>query len=136
MQDWFEFNIPKTKIPHDFIENAILEPDSLEVKSNAKVVWIGGKPSVEQSTKSKKGKTWEMLTFTFHDKKESFSVQMNREEGDWFLEILQSIAVESGKVKTFQQLKFDYEEKGLEDFELFWHSKPLKTLKSFGLLVL
>ena len=136
LQEWFEFKIPKTKIPHDFIENAILEPDSLEVKSNAKIVWIGGKPHIEFTTKSKKGKSWEMMQLTFHDKKESFLVQMNREEGEWFVELLQSISVENAKIKSFLEIKSDYEEKGLENFELFWHSKPLKTLKSFGLLVL
>jgi hypothetical protein len=136
LQDWFEFKIPKTTIPHDFIENAILEPDSFEVKSNAKIVWIGGKPSISNTTKSKKGKTWELLSFTFHDKKESFSVQMNKEEGEWFASILEELSVQNSKPKSFQQLKNDYEQKGLEDFELFWHSKPLKTLKSFGLLVL
>ena len=136
LQDWFEFKIPKTKIPHDFIENAILEPDSLEVKANAKVVWIGGKPFVSTTTKSKKGKTWELLNFSFHDKKESFSVQMNREEGEWFATILEELAVQNAKPKSFQQIKNDYEQKGLENFELFWNSKPLKTLKSFGLLVL
>ena len=136
LQDWFEFKIPKTKIPHDFIENAILEPDSLEVKANAKVVWIGGKPFISTTTKSKKGKTWELLNFSFHDKKESFSVQMNREEGEWFATILEELGVQNAKPKSFQQLKNDYEQKGLENFELFWNSKPLKTLKSFGLLVL
>ncbi|WP_026978193.1 B12-binding domain-containing radical SAM protein [Flavobacterium tegetincola] len=136
LQDWFEFKIPKTKIPYNFIEDAILEPDSFEVKSNAKIVWIGGTPQIEYTTKSKKGKTWELISLTFHDKKESFSVQMNREEGEWFVEMLQKITVENAKPKSFQQVKSDYEEKGLEDFELFWHSKPLKTLKSFGLLVL
>ena len=136
LQDWFEFKIPKTKIPHDFIENAILEPDSLEVKSNAKIVWIGGKPTITNTTKSKKGKTWELLSLTFHDKKETFSLQMNKEEGEWFAYILEELSVQNSKPKSFQQLKNDYEQKGLENFELFWHSKPLKTLKSFGLLVL
>ena len=136
LQDWFEFKIPKTKIPHDFIERAILEPDSFEIKANAKIVWIGGKPSVTNTTKSKKGKTWELLSLTFHDKKETFSVQMNKEEGEWFTTILEELYVQNSKPKSFQQLKNDYEQKGLEDFELFWHSKPLKTLKSFGLLVL
>ena len=136
LQDWFEFKVPKTKIPTNFIENVILDPDSLEVKSNAKIVWIGGNPQVEYSKKSKKGKTWEMLNLTFHDKKEIFSVQMNREEGDWFLNLLGKISIENSKLQSFIQIKNDYEQKGLDDFEIFWHSKPLKTLKSFGLLVL
>ncbi len=136
LQDWFEFKIPKTKIPQDFIENAILEPDSLELKINAKIVWIGGKPLVSISTKSKKGKIWEILNLTFHDKKEIFSVQMNREEGEWFITILEKVSIQNSKLMSVQQLKNDFEQKGLENFELFWHSKPLKTLKSFGLLVL
>ena len=136
LQEWFEFKIPKTKIPHDFIENAILESDSLEVKPNAKIVWIGGNPSVEHVTKSKKGKSWQLLSLTFHDKKETFSIQMNREEGEWFVKTLEELSVQNSKTKSFQQLKNDFEQKGLEDFELFWHSKPLKTLKSYGLLVL
>lgn len=136
LQDWFEFKIPKTKISHDYIENAILESDSLEVKPTAKIVWIGGQPSVDYTIKSKKGKTWELLNLTFHDKKESFSVQMSREEGEWFVDILEMISIKSQKATSFQQLKKDFEQKGLENFELFWHSKPLKTVKSFGLLVL
>lgn len=136
LQDWFEFKIPKTTIPHNFIENAILEPDSFEVKANAKIVWVGAKPAISYTTKSKKGKTWELLSFTFHDKKESFSVQMNKAEGEWWATILEELSVQNTKPTSYQQLKNDYEQKGLEDFELFWHSKPLKTLKSFGLLVL
>ena len=69
-------------------------------------------------------------------KKETFSVHMNREEGEWFVKTLEELSVQNSKTKSFQQLKNDFEQKGLEDFELFWHSKPLKTLKSYGLLVL
>ena len=75
--------------------------------------------------------------FPFEEyKKEIFSVQMNRQEGDWFLNLIGKISIENSKLHSFLQIKEDYEQKGLEDFELFWHSKPLKTLKSFGLLVL
>ena len=136
LQDWFEFKIPKTTIPYNFIENAILQPDILEVRPSAKIVWIGGRPVVDCLTKSKKGKSWELLNFTFHDKKESFTVQMNKKEGEWFLSSLEDLSVRNSRLKSFQQLKSDFEEKGLENFELFWFSKPLKTLKSFGLLVL
>jgi hypothetical protein len=137
LQDWFDFKIPKTTIPHDFIEKAVLQPDSLVVNPNAKIVWIGGKPHVNFNTKSKKGKSFEVANLTFHDKKEAFSVQMSREEGDWLIATLADLMVQQpAKPKSYQYLKNDYEQKGLEHFELFWHSKPIKTLKSFGLLVL
>jgi hypothetical protein len=135
LQDWFEFKIPKTKIPGDFIFNALQEDFEFNIKPTAKIVWLGGKPSVENFTKTKKGNSWEMMTLTFHDKKESFSIQTNKEEGDWLLEILLKITVSNAKTVSFQELKSDFET-NLDDFELFWFSKPVNTLREFGLLIL
>lgn len=135
LQDWFDFKIPKTKIDPDFIFNALEEGNDFSTKPNAKVVWLGGKPSVEHFTKSKKGQSWEMMTLTFHDKKESFTIQTNKNEGEWLVEILKKITVSNSRNYTFQEVKADFETQ-FEDFELFWYSKPINTLREFGLLVL
>ena len=135
LKDWFDFKIPKTTISPDFIYNALSIIPSLGVKGLAKIVWIGGKPAAEYFTKSKKGNSWEMVTLTFHDKKESFSIQTNKLEGEWLIEILQKISVSNTKIFTFQEIKNDFET-SLPDFELFWYSKPIHTLSQFGLLVL
>jgi hypothetical protein len=135
LQDWFEFKIPKTKITPDFIFDALQEAEDFNTKATAKIVWLGGKPLTEHFTKSKKGNSWEMMALTFHDKKESFTVQMNKSEGEWLVAILQKIMVSNSKIYTFQELKADFETH-LEDFELFWYSKPVNTLREFGLLLL
>jgi hypothetical protein len=135
LQDWFDFKIPKTKIGADFIFEALQEETNFNIKPTAKIVWLGGKPSVEHFTKSKKGNSWEMMSLTFHDKKESFSIQTNKEEGEWLVEILQKISVSNMKTYFFQEIKADFETH-LEDFELFWYSKPVNTLREFGLLIL
>jgi hypothetical protein len=135
LQDWFEFKIPKTKISPDFIFDALQEDDDFSIKPTAKIVWLGGKPFVEHFTKSKKGNSWEMMMLTFHDKKESFSIQTNKKEGEWLVEMLQKISVSNAKIYNYQEVKADFESY-LEDFELFWYSKPIKTLREFGLLVL
>ncbi|TDE43876.1 radical SAM protein [Flavobacterium rhamnosiphilum] len=135
LQDWFEFKIPKTKISPDFIFDALQEEEDFNSKPTAKIVWLGGKPFVEHFTKSKKGNSWEMMTLTFHDKKESFSIQTNKNEGEWLVEMLQKISVSNAKIYNYQEVKADFESH-LEDFELFWYSKPIKTLREFGLLVL
>ena len=135
LQDWFEFKMPKTKIPEDFIFNALSEENDFSIKPNSKVVWLGGTPSVSYFTKTKKESSWEMMTLTFHDKKETFSVQTNKEQGDWLIEMLKKIVVSNVKIYTLQEIKFDYETK-IEDFELFWFSKPILTLKDYGLLVI
>ena len=135
LQDWFDFKIPKTTISPDFIFDALQEEGEFNSKPNAKIVWLGGKPAVDYFTKTKKGNSWEMLTLTFHDKKESFSIQTNKLEGKWLIEMLQKISVSNSRIYTFQEVKSDFESQ-LEDFELFWYSKPMKTLREFGLLVL
>jgi hypothetical protein len=75
------------------------------------------------------------MTLTFHDKKESFSIQTNKQEGEWLVEMLLKITVSNAKTYSFQEVKADFETQ-LEDFELFWYSKPINTLREFGLLVL
>jgi hypothetical protein len=135
LQDWFDFKIPKTKIGADFIFDALQEENNFNTKPTAKIVWLGGKPSVEHFTKTKKGNSWEMMSLTFHDKKESFTIQTNKAEGEWLVEMLQKISVSNTKTYSFQEIKTDFEQQ-LEDFELFWYSKPVNTLREFGVLVL
>ena len=135
LQDWFDFTIPKTKIARDHILNAVSTPDDFNIKPTAKIVWLGGKPSIEYFTKSKKGNAWEMATLTFHDKKQSFAIQANKPQADWLVSILEKIAAFQPKLYTFQDVKRDFE-LDKEDFELFWHSKPINILREHGLLVL
>ena len=109
LQDWFEFKIPKTKIPENFIYNALHEEVDFKIKPNAKVVWLGGKPIMEHFTKSKKGSSWEMMKLTFHDKKESFTIQTGKNEGEWLVQILEKISVSKSKTYSFKEIKSDFE---------------------------
>lgn len=136
LQDWFEFKVPRTKVPDDYIFSVLQEEDNFTVKPTAKVVWTGGKPSVAYFTKNKKGRSFEMATLTFHDKKESFAVQVSQEQAQWLAEFLDKSAIGSKSITTYSQVKQSYEDSGLEDFELLWFSKPVNTLREFGLLVL
>lgn len=135
LQDWFDFKIPKTTIRPDFIYDALKEETNFNSKPNAKVVWLGGKPTVNRFTKTKKGNSWEMMQLIFYDKKETFTIQTNQKEGEWLVKILDVISVSNSKITQLQELKADYE-KELNDFELFWYSKSIITLKNFGLLIL
>jgi hypothetical protein len=135
LQDWFDFKIPKTKIPSDFIYNCLEKEQNFNTKTNAKIVWIGGKSQIEIFTKSKKGTSWEMMKLTFHNKTQSYDISVNAEEGKWLVNILEKISVYSDNKMTFSQLKSDFEQQ-FDDFELFWYSKPIMTMRQFGLLTL
>lgn len=135
LQEWFDIKIPQTTIAPNFIENALTEETILTTKSNAKIVWLGCTPVVRTITKSKKGNTWKLLEMTFHNKSGSISITVDKSLGEWLTGTLDNMLNEKGKILTYGQLKTDFESQ-FEDFELFWHSKPLQTLKSHGLLAL
>ena len=135
LQDWFDFKIPKTKIPSDFIYNCLQKEQNFSTKPNAKVTWLGRKPQTEIFTKSKKGNSWEMMKLTFHDKTQTYDISLNSEEGKWLVETLEKISVYTENKITFSQLKSDFETH-FEDFELFWYSKPIQILRSASLLTL
>lgn len=135
LQDWFDFKIPKTKIPSDFIYNCLEKEHNFSVKPNAKIVWLGGTPQAEIFTKSKKGNSWEMMKLTFHNKTQTYDISVNVEEGKWLVDTLEKISVYTDNKMTFSQLKSDFEQQ-FDDFELFWYSKPINTLRQLGLLTL
>jgi hypothetical protein len=67
-----------------------------------------------------KGNSWDMMSLTFHDKKESFTIQTNKIEGEWLVAMLAKIAVVNTKVLTFRKLR--------QISRVIW-----KTLNCFGI---
>ncbi|MDO6760151.1 B12-binding domain-containing radical SAM protein [Tamlana sp. 2_MG-2023] len=135
LQDWFDFKIPHTTIKHDFIYDCLEPTVDLKIKPRAKVVWLGTQPLVTWHTKTKKGYTNHNLKLNFHSQTEAFEIILQKDYGDWFIEILQKLTPQNEKTLTVSDLKKDFETH-FEDFELFWFSKPITTLKENGLLVL
>jgi len=135
LQDWFEFNIPKTKIRNNYIQNAINIPEKFITKPGSKIIWIGSEPIVNRTKKTKKGKTWEMLQLTFHSITHTTTISLDYKQGDWLIEMLKLIAIDNSTILTYAYIKNDFE-KQFDNFELFWYSKPLLKLKDQGLLVL
>ena len=135
LKEWFEFKIPKTQIKPDFISQCLVAEPNFNIKPSAKIVWLGTIPNVTEITKTKRGVSWELLQCTFHDKTETFTISFDKNEGAWLLKILQKLSALQDSSLNFSALKVDFEEH-LEDFELFWFSKPMQQLKEKGLLIL
>lgn len=134
LQDWFDFKIPKTKISSDFIVTCLEKEPDFVVKPSAKVIWLGRKPQTEIFSKTKKGDRWEMMKLVFFDKKETIEINIEKDKGEWLLRTIDNLSIHNQKTLTFLLLKTDFEMQ-FDDFELFWHSKPLKTLRDFGFLL-
>jgi hypothetical protein len=135
LQQWFDFKIPKSQIEKHFIENCLETPFALSAKPTAKILWLGGMPQLEINTKTKRGQSWEQLKMMFHDRKNVTTITLEKETGEWLYQQLEKLQVQEGSLISFGALKADFEMQ-FENFELFWFSKPLQTLKETGLLTL
>ena len=135
LQKWFDFKVPATTIPKDYIRMQIEEPEYQPSPQNAKVIWLGGTPRVQRIIKSKKGAQWEVLSMVFETRKETFTISVEPRKGEWLSNLFPRIRIYNPAYMTLAQVKADYESAGLEDFELFWDNKPVNTLYRVGLLV-
>ena len=135
LQDWFEFKIPKTSIRKDFIQKSLTSQEYIMTRPSAKIIWLGGTPVVTETTKSKKGEIRQMLQMVFHEKTESFHLTLEKEKGEWLLNSLKKTSVYEKMPLTFSELKASFEVQ-FNDFDLFWYSKSVSTLREHGLLVL
>ena len=136
LQEWFEFKIPKTKIHPDYIHDCLLEEENFLIKPNAKIIFTGSKPLVEYFIKSKKGNSWEMATLTFHEKTNVFSITLEQDKADWLLKTLEEITLDKlNKTILINNIKNNFE-LNFADFEIFWYSKPMQTLKENGVILI
>ncbi|MBO0593138.1 radical SAM protein [Cellulophaga sp. E16_2] len=135
LQEWFDFKIPKSQIAKNFIENCLETQVDLSTKASAKILWLGSLPQLEVTSKTKRGQSWELLKMTFHDRKKVTTISLEKETGEWLYQQLEKLQVQEERLISFGALKNDFEIH-FENFELFWFSKPLQTLKETGLLTL
>lgn len=132
VHEWFDFKVPKSKIKRSFIEDSINSEPFPVSKPSTKPIWLGGEPICSPFT-SKKGK--EMMQLIMHLKDDRVEVNLAAEKAEWFLAQLEVLSVFSDQKTTVSKLKSNYEAH-FDDFELFWYSQSIMTLKEAGLLVM
>lgn len=134
LSDWFDFQVPRTNVPKNYIAGVLQELDTPRLKPTAKVVWLGATPTLTVATKTKKGVSWETATLTVQDKRETTSLHFFPEQGQWLAKMLECLSVAHAEEHTLQDVQASYEAAGLGDFEVFWYSKPVEKLRVLGLL--
>lgn len=140
LHTWFENQkngkrMPKTSIPKDFMQQCLKEQQNFNTSPSAKVMWIGETPSITVKSKTKRGVTHKMMEFTIYTNTENIAVSMEHSRGEWLQSALSKASIHAERPQTFGQLKMDFEQQ-LEDFELFWYSKPLQSFRENGLIIL
>lgn len=136
LQEWFDFKVPKTKIPPDYIDR-VLENEPFPIyKPNQKMIWLGSIPQVTYFVKTKKGRTYEKAYMKFHTKSETIDIETDKVIADWFVNFIKDVKENKGSVTTYQVMKNSFEVITAEDFEPFLFSKPAQELKDYALLIL
>ena len=133
LNEWFDFKIPKTAIAPNYIKNSLQTSDLLQFKPNLKIIFIGNFFDYQLITKTKKGIHWQQLKFTFHNNYTSTNLHLEEKQGLWLAHWLPKLSIFEPQLYTLKQLKDDFELE-FDNFELFWYSKPVQSLKDFGLL--
>ncbi|AZA54990.1 B12-binding domain-containing radical SAM protein [Chryseobacterium sp. G0201] len=134
LNDWFDFKIPKTTIHPDYIHDCLLEEDDFKFKGNSKIVFLDKNVIAENYIKTKKQNSWAYTQLTFHLKTNIVKIDLEQEKAEWLVKTLKENSTDNAKKITLQQLKIQFEE-NLEDFELFWFSKPMQQLKDNGVVL-
>ena len=133
LQKWFDFKIPKTNVPPNYISNAIDEPE-LSTTKNTKAIWMGVMPTSNIVQRSKKGAKWEEMNLHFQTNTTQINISIEPKVGDWLLTLLPKLSIQNGNGLTHVEIKESYAAAGLEGFELCWENKPITNLYKAGLL--
>lgn len=134
LQEWFDFKIPRTTIHPDYIHDCLLGEDDFKFKGNSKIIFLTQNVIAENRIKTKKKSVYPYTKITAHLKTNIVSVELEQERAQWLLHTFKENAIENQKKPMLQQLKDNFEEK-LEDFELFWFSRPMQQLKENGVIL-
>jgi hypothetical protein len=124
LQDWFDFKIPRTQIPKNYIARILNQKDAISPKATAKIVWLGPAP-----TKVKKA-----LLFSLG--REEVELEVPEKLGVWLLNKLSALSLGTEKTGTFAEFQAAYSKAGLGDFENFWEREVAEELREMGLLVI
>ncbi len=128
LQEWFDFKIPRTQIPKNYVAR-ILAPKPEELpKPNAKICWLGPIPSLEKRTRGKY-----ILQMSLGRDEEELIVP--EQLGMWLVDILARISLGPTKTWTFEEFQKEFNQSGSGDFRNFWEGEIVDELREMGLLV-
>lgn len=135
LEDWFDFDVPATSIPYNFIESAINNQDTKTLKDSSRVVWLGNKPAFSAYEKKKKGKKYKRAKLHFENKSDSLTVHTTIEDGQWLHKLLPSLMPTSVSTPTLGEIKASYQADVGADFMAMTKTQAWITLRKEGLLM-
>jgi hypothetical protein len=133
---WFDFKVPPTSIPPNYIEKSISELPDLANRPNAVVTWLGSLPEMSVFEGKKGKKVYEIAELVFYNKKKEWAVETDVATGEWLVEVMPDLLSSNAQAFPLEQLKSNFEAAGLGSFETFMKSMTWQQLRAGGMLIL
>ncbi len=135
LKKWFDFRVPPSSIPPNYIERSIGEVSLPEARPNALVVWLGGVAEMTVFEEKEEGAIVEMAELEFYAKKDTWALTTSLPMGTWLVETLLIPATEQHEALSLAELKAHYGVAGLGSFDKFLASYAWRELRRHGLIV-
>ncbi len=132
--EWFDFRVPKTTMPHNYVANAIHQY-RVSLSDNQQVIWLGKKSPIVLYSKNKKGKSKEMADLHVFNKQEEIILKVNADLAKWLDKVLDKCSVLSKDKVSVGDLSTQFQITGLGDFDAFLNSYAGQELRNIGLIV-
>ncbi len=125
LREWFDFKIPRTQIPKNYIARILTQEADKFPKSTAKVCWLGPKPHYHKVSK----------TLSLSTSREEVEWEVPDKLGVWLANQLTLLSADQGPTWTFAQFQQAYASAGLGSFDVFWAGEWMAELRDLGLVV-
>lgn len=135
LQEWFDFEVPATKVAPFHIEMAIQNNPGNQITENSKLIWLPALPHVTFYDKRHKGKKTGKCRFEIHIKSASYTIVLSKSEGAWLHSILKELASGQNQPLSFGKFRQSYEVSGMTNFDQFIKSQAWLELRKAGLLL-
>ena len=136
LQQWFDFEIPATSIPPDYVETSIGQVPDKSPRPNALIVWLGNPPTIDVFDVKRGRKTEQLTVLTFYGKQHDWTLELDAKTGQWLSEAMKKLIPGPHEPMPYQQLIADYEAAHPGDSVAFTESSAWQQLRENGMLVL
>lgn len=128
LQDWFDFEVPETTISESLIADILSAQTIDKTGGNKRVLFTIQMPElINISTKK--------TSLIFNTRTSELEMELDQNTAIWFSEILQKCSFEKEKGMTYSEFAKSYDVNGFKDFDLFFNSEDMISLREMGLLI-
>lgn len=128
LQEWFNFKIPRTQIPKNYIARILTTHEEKTPKGTSKICWLGPIPTLGKLSRGK-------YALQMSLGRDEVELLVSEKLGLWLVDMLDCISLGPDKTWTFDDFEKEFNQSSLGEFRTFWEGETAKELREMGLLI-